>query len=775
MRDETRILAIWRDQQVFNLAGLDACLRAVDWPTYDELWVVGNAKDLERVGDVLEHREMLPILGNVITRLVELPAGFRDARGSFEWTAEAPDLPEMLSRMVSALIVSEGCLVDARSHAYHYVTPSRAHQSFFVRIGNAIRTTSVIRLLATASLIRALDTIVSTGQDTKWPPRHVYVDSSTILAVAMEMAKLLSDDHHEVDASVFRAETYQEQLTVPLEASLLVESVAVSGRFEEAVHEIAGANRTPLHISRLVDLTDQRENDASFIESAVTDLGELGDALRQLVWTSRDCPLCARGIPQVRIAPETFLFDRPSASYHNLVAAHASGDLELFIVGALGTNCIGVSGAPRRPARLRAGARTIGTFDLTQATALARASSGLPTGNSLVDGILELARAIAAQEPGTIVVGNDPIANEIVLLSREHFALGSQVSTLTLNGLLEKESVQGPIAVVLPVIESGSEAESISASLRDRAPGSPISYHCLIAKQLDHYRSDALSSNLTFDGKRKSHNFEPVFILPHVPFWEVRHHPWKHELEVLDTAPVRDFPGASARAEHVRGLLTDSGPFGFRTSLFLPDSNSPTLDPASALELSLQDGFALWPHDTDCTLATHADVLYTISFVLERMRRGGRRTDDYARHRCDLCGKMHETSVSIFAVLHQDYNGSRIDPGAFRRLSDGVIQAAMLRAGRAIEFDYSGSRVKSLEMAEIILESAGSTDEKKGNALPEFMLALDMANPKMQLEPEVFAGLRKALDNLGLSKSTVGGAMLRRLIESGTEGEAPTV
>ncbi|MGC4175422.1 hypothetical protein [Demequina sp.] len=733
-------LVIWIDSDDLQRSELDQLIRVDTWRSFRAVRLIGSDRGIANVERLLGSAWFANwLLGRKI-EIDILPTHYSQRISD---GVSDPRLAAVLADGVALAIRHYDALSDARTHAYHFQAPSGLHQNYFVRTGNALMSGAAARLAAYACVEAIACQRPAAQVDEATHSRRIFTDSRTILPVGMLVAQLLNTPgNHRCE--VLSATRLDADLFLD-DASLVLESVAVSGAFEQRLsRHVEPASTTT--VVRLLDAGQIDEYPPNAPLKAVVVCGpeRLNLQIQESGWDARDCPRCAAGSPVVRITPEAFSYEVPRADYVSVVRKYAmEDDFQSFVPGALKYSCVSISARPTRETLMRAGERTAVHFDIEGAIAAYVAEDASARNEtSLGRRIAEVARQVGEGAYATVVTGPDPASDAIVELARTEYGLPPATTIIAYEQLQMSEKLRGPIAVLLPVVQSGTEAENVSTWLRDRAIDAPIHYLAVVTKPRDHQHLDFLKATLAVDGAGTPHRFDPGFVIPHAATWPLRYHPWRGELEFLSN---RAFEGIGDRIAMINNMITSDSRLGHRDHIFLPDSASVSMHGSSAIPLTLQDGFSFWPQNAPAQVACQADVLFAMSYTLERMRRGARFGEGTMPHRCPRCNHNHDGPVSLAAVLHQDYHGSRIDPRVFRRLSDGVVQAALIRSARSVELDYSGSERMSNELADVILDQVAVRSQPEGSALPEFLLALHPEVAHMRLAEPVLPRLVKAL------------------------------
>ena len=121
--------------------------------------------------------------------------------------------------------------------------------------------------------------------------------------------------------------------------------------------------------------------------------------------------------------------------------------------------------------------------------------------------------------------------------------------------------------------------------------------------------------------------------------------------------------------------------------------------------MKIRPGFAFWQGlgEEIEQAGSQADVYITVLAILHRLRSAEPEESALAQH-------AHNRTV--------------LSPANFGRFNDGAIQAALLRAARPGELDYSHDPVLSTQMRHMVQRFIEHMEDDEGEAAPEFLLAL---------------------------------------------------
>lgn len=168
-------------------------------------------------------------------------------------------------------------------------------------------------------------------------------------------------------------------------------------------------------------------------------------------------------------------------------------------------------------------------------------------------------------------------------------------------------------------------------------------------------------------------------------FWEL----------IIDRTKDTDELNKYARARR-QVLLRNKENIGLSDDVFLLRFNNE--------KLKLRKGFAFWNFSYSEAEAFQSEVYFTISSILNHLE--------------------HKDTSDTSSLRQTNYIRSLLAPDNFHRYNDGIIQAAILRAGQSECFAYDLDKESSLKMRTILESIIDEFDKDHGEGLIEFLLAL---------------------------------------------------
>jgi hypothetical protein len=132
-------------------------------------------------------------------------------------------------------------------------------------------------------------------------------------------------------------------------------------------------------------------------------------------------------------------------------------------------------------------------------------------------------------------------------------------------------------------------------------------------------------------------------------------------------------------------------------------------------KLLLRKNFAFWTfNDYSDNDVAQSEVYFTISSIITN---------------------LENNDINSHPSLKQtNYVRNILSPRNFHRFNDGIIQAALLRCGKAEYFSYDLESESSLKMKEFLLSIIEKYDSEDGEALLEFILAIGLKKLKLKKE-----------------------------------------
>ncbi|OEZ86941.1 hypothetical protein JAB6_13550 [Janthinobacterium sp. HH104] len=312
---------------------------------------------------------------------------------------------------------------------------------------------------------------------------------------------------------------------------------------------------------------------------------------------------------------------------------------------------------------------------------------------------VHLKRIVPTAYPGAAQIAN--IANKMLPGEAD-----TNVSIVASQNLLPVARQNEPIVadpdsatlVISGCLDDTYELMAISRDLRTVQPGGSITYISPFFRGTSNAERTRIESNLTFgdQGPKTFSLFSVVAIdLPHCS----GEHSWEREFRLLQEVEYWcDLNGEEMPAELERRqqILAAAPAIGMSDELFwgTPFGQS----------LKLAADFTMIPTDDGKRPVSQADVYVIVSSLFHKYRSG-------IAKKPKLVSKSYERAV--------------ISPESFQRFSDGVLQAAFLRAARGGELAYANcSEDVSSRMLDFLCVEVKAVRNGAGPALMEFLIAM---------------------------------------------------
>lgn len=582
-----------------------------------------------------------------------------------------PDISEFIRPGITHIFQTHGGFVES-TETYHFVNPSGRHTRRFIRLSNILINAGEISFIA-FSCLRYLGASVE----------RLFIDTPAAFSVtyaineirqgfsveAIEVENFHSyDGHHKIDTVA------GERGVVLVSASSsggLASKLQAQNGFDTAdiVHLLFLGNKA-CSFPVICDLSyDPKANPSGF--STAPD-----------VYEPDSCLMCRNESHQVHLKGDQFDMRGPQPQPLTITKPDAPPSLSETMKRMAGKGALNVRVAPKSDQRSRD--YFIDTDRLIDSTDFkARLEYTMRRVIPAATGYVIQADNSSKKFAEQIVTHIKSCGGSCKLIDAENVA--SIVST-------ENSS----IVIAAAAIESGRCLTDISRDLRMVAPKTPQTYLIGVEKTTGTQRRENLKKTLIQTSERPFHEYASVesLILPSSSI----SNPWNEELEFLQRPETKAaFKGPLEKWHDERvELLSKSTPLNEK--LFLRTT--------SGTELKLQDGFVFWPSHLPNKPHSQADVFYTISSVLQKLRTNSERPDQ---------------SQSIKSSwFHQTV----IDPSNFGRFNDDIVQACLVRAATRAELNYRESPAESREIARIVSRILRAHNKPQGGAAPELMLAI---------------------------------------------------
>jgi hypothetical protein len=630
-----------------------------------------------------------------------------DEKGKIEQLGNAPVSNENLTET----IIRDGLrwIFDKRrgmlraGPGFHYLNPSGRHTTGFIRTGNVLLHSAEIAFVAMGILRR-------------WPTdlRRIFVDTASISSVAyalIELRRMFEPGLRPPSIDSFSSYAGLKEFLFEKESLCLI-SASTSGSLHRKI--VQGGHLPSDRVITLFYCGPPVDH-----EGVLCDLTERTDqegiAAPDTFDRVEDCEMCQRGLDVIGISGDQFLPANPEVDELVLNAEHAPPWLNDFLRAILG----------QRIVRCHAGMAVDGTRPREIFFHLKDAVSQCVNDDEKVSPRFSthLQRRLDAAVPASlsaIVHVDNASSTAMSMTVKEYFATHAGKRELptfkaeSLQGEASKLPKGASVLVAAGAISSGRTLLGISQFLRNVAEVRSIVYLIGVARSSSEAEWRRLQSNLTWGQRRLEYPLSTVTSAYLPAELSQASSPWAGEMQFL--REVRDHisgqddqaDAATEEIEARRAQIDEAGSIdgeGLMSKVFLPKVRDGVVFSEKPHKMQLGQNFVFWREIPDDLKEkpTQAEVYLTLASILHHLRDGGRKSGTLVQH---------------------EHNRTILAPANFGRFNDGVIQAALLRAARPRELDYSHDKDASGQMRDTLMRIIERRENPEGEAAPEFLLAL---------------------------------------------------
>lgn len=307
-----------------------------------------------------------------------------------------------------------------------------------------------------------------------------------------------------------------------------------------------------------------------------------------------------------------------------------------------------------------------------------------------------------------IIYTNDSSSKELAIVAQKFYEqfikyeeIPKLLSSEKLGNEQENINVKG-ILIISAVISKGNELISIGRDLRNFAKDTSRTFLVGISLPSSMTEYNIFKSSLTYSPNRENYSFYNYWTIPIGKREGLvdKDNSWELERSLLTKLDYfEDIDYSNKRIELLNQLS-----IGLDDNCFNPSIDNITL--------KLREDFVFWFGGYKLDIKNSSAVYTTISSAIQNAR------------------ENDELNISD-KLISDDYQRSLLSPDCFSRFNDGVIQASLIRTCNPRELDYSIDKNISKKMKEILLGIIKNVDNKRGEAVIEFLLAL--ATKRMKL------------------------------------------
>lgn len=598
---------------------------------------------------------------------------------------------------------------------YHYVKPSGVHCNKFIRTANALVNSAEVKFIAFC----CLKYIGKYFKDNNI--RHIYCDTSAIHSIGYAINHLRSrliDEHYYATIDSFGSydgiNTFE---FVHPRKSLILISASTSGGLQEEVRR-----KEPfITKTQIVTVFYHGNSPSGQVACNLIDNESERDGYPAVEnYESDTCPLCQNASTAVRVTGDQFLVEPVEPKPVVVQAKHAPAWLSTFVRNYKGTDSIRANYSRNKSRRNRSI-----FFDVRKLLP----DKSIDSSHRFGERLLNLLKRSLPLTLSRIIYMNDD-SSKWMADAIKAFAIKKGIEDIDMVSLAEVErSINshvmdtGSTVVVSSAVATGRSLLTASKVLRDVQQNGAISYLIGIARMSDRAKLKNLIGNVTYEDNPRDYPFSFVDAVFLPLDTSEDYDPWEEETVILDEMISKSEDHELIQnLKRRRNIITNASSRevrGLTNRLFLND--------VYGEKLVLRPGFAFYNFPYEKGDINQVEVLFTIMSVLHNLR----------SIESDGMGTRRDVAERLL-----------LDPISFERFNDGVIQAAILRAARHTELDYSIAPEKSKQMARILKVTLRNAKGEAGEAATEFLLALAMG--KLQLREEDLRRLEEEepLDNI---------------------------
>ena len=617
------------------------------------------------------------------------------------------------------IFLSRGGLVEANGDKHHYVFPSGKHSSKFLRVANILLYKSEIYFIATV----LLDRIKVTDFE------HIYCDTSSINSIAIAIVELSMRFKRTTPINICSFKSYDglyDKETKFESNSIFLISASTSGgiiNFIRKNHEDVVNDQ--IHILYFLHLKSDNE---MILDHVLCDLtydekkNKLGIE-KYNVASDVDCKYCKNGSYPVSISGDIFLLEEPKVNGLLVGVKNITSNLKSF-VNDFRTN--------KQQPILKVNYKETNTSSGKKYSIFIDYENIIRNLETYAKHKKKLDAYINQFIPNNLKYiihlddnGSKDLATYIKSKISENLSQPEQIKIYNQNDLLNNiEDCEGAVVIVGSCISNGKNLLYLSRYLRN-FDNLRIIYFVAINRISNETNYKELKSNLKY-GTYGSENSTYVEIEKINCDNTTNENSWQREenfnSDVISATDDDYLKSFFEQRNEILGGFSSLEQRGGADCIFLP-----VISGANSSQLKIRKNSAFFNGNSYFNNVSQSDVYFTISNVLNNMRH---------------CDKESLTQSTFVRNL--------ISPSNFNRFNDGIIQASLLRAARAVELNYNLDKSLSLEMKDILTTIIKYDNQEQGEAILEFLYALAINKLRLRKEhyEEIIAKLNEKNNDL---------------------------
>lgn len=600
---------------------------------------------------------------------------------------------------MTIIFKANGGLVES-SPDHHFVFPSGKHCSKFIRTGNVLVKNAEIFFMAVRLLRHIVDRKI------------IYCDTSSINVLpftCFELKRRFKQDF--VCPTVHSFESYQifeaNKNRFNSESLVLISS-STSGNIIDRILREKLAEKEQIQVIYFLGSNERFiQHNQNILCNLTKDEKEfsIGEDEFDTALTVQDCKLCAIHSHPVNIRSDVFLTVQPKISK---VLIAATDD---FVPKQLSAFVERYRGMNSENSLIKTFYKDVDpnlNYEIFIDTAKLFDKLGEGKFKYFDDSLTRLIDKHIPANVKYLIHLPDKGSKLLAEIIKQRIPSGTNVGLLKLEKGFEDliQENNGSVVVVASCITTGKKLLHISQLMRKHERMSIVYFVGILRTINDEYQR-TLISNLS-KGKNSSDERPFVSVEKINCTIEQKETSWFKEKIFLSTLigeldENTDGELLNFADKRVELLLSNKSEIGLSNNVFLLKPNGEPL--------ILQKNFAFWNFNYEEIEAMQSEVYFTISSIITN---------------------LENKKINSHPSLQQsNYVRNLLSPANFQRFNDGIIQAAILRAGKPEYFAYDFDRASSVEMKTLLLSMIDQYTTAHGDALLEFLLALGLK--KMRL------------------------------------------
>ncbi len=605
---------------------------------------------------------------------------------------------EIINQGLANIFVSNGGLVESNGISHHYVFPSGKHSTKFLRTANVLVQKSEIDFIGLNLLHLFKHTKI----------RNIYCDTLSINVIGYSISQYVKRYENREDVNIESFKSYDgiySKNTKFYKDSIFLISASTSGGL---IHYLKG-NHPEINsndICVLFYLPIEKPSNLS-LERVLCNLErneklQYGLDIYKQFKVGEKCSFCENQSTAIKIVGDSFSLDEPIINTKTIVASkYISKSLKDFVEVFKYNEETGTS------LKISFNEDTINRKKYNLYIDYENIIRNIEneqfqSHKNKIDAFINqyvpasLKYIIHLNDAGSELLAKY-ILKKTISFSKNSVEIINQ-SELADKKISEKES--GSILIVASCITNGKNLLYLSRYFRNYN-NIRLIYFVGINRISDSDKHKELKSNIKY-GLYGAENSSFVEIETINCDNSNTDTPWEIELDHL--REIQE--GLNKPSNFVNERITTIINFSSKTSkggvqkIFYPD--------ILGNELEIRKNSAFFNSNDYFGQVTQSDVYFTISCVLNNMRNN-----------------------RIDGLYQTNFVKNLLDPFVFNRFNDGIIQAAILRAAKNDELNYSFSRENSENMLMLLKTFAKHSNEYQGEALLEFLYALSIGRLRL--------------------------------------------